>query len=49
MVGVGGAVGAGVLLVLGRAARGLVVLGAARVHRARVAGALHTEYITILF
>lgn len=40
MVGVGGPVGAGVLLVLGLAARRLVVLGSTGVHRAGVAGAL---------
>lgn len=44
VVRVGRAVGAGVLLVLGRAARGLVVLGPARVHRPRVASALPTSY-----
>lgn len=45
VVGVGGSVGAGVLLVFRSAASRLVVLGAAGVHRARIASTLCVKNI----
>lgn len=44
VVRVGGSVGAGVLLVFGGAASGLIVLGAASVHRAGITGTLQRGF-----